>query len=76
MGAGGPSVQKLFDHCAKHVGNWKYYFYVTDRYPVYPLFIPDVNQIICKTYLTTVEGKNRRLRHYLARVHRQTHGVF
>jgi insertion element IS1 protein InsB len=32
----------------------------------------DVDQIICKTYMTRVEGENTRLRHYLARLHRKT----
>jgi hypothetical protein len=37
-----------------------------------PMFIPDKDQIICKTYMTRVEGENTRLRHYLARLHRKT----
>lgn len=32
----------------------------------------DGNQIICKIYITRVEGENTRLRHYLARLHRKT----
>ena len=36
------------------------------------MFIPDGDPIICKTYMTRVEGENTRLRHYLARLHRQT----
>jgi IS1 family transposase len=47
-------------------------FYVTDGWKVYPMFIPDGDQIICKTYMTRVEGENTRLRHYLARVKRKT----
>ena len=39
---------------------------------IYPMFIPDGDQIICKTYMTRVEGENTRLRHYLARLHRKT----
>ena len=54
------------------VGNWKCYFYITDGWPVYPMFIPDGDQIICKTYMIRVEGENTRLRHYLARLHRKT----
>lgn len=27
------------------------------------MFIPDGNQLLCKTYMTTVEGRNTRLRH-------------
>jgi insertion element IS1 protein InsB len=69
----------LGDHSAKTfqplwelVGSWKCYFYVTDGWSVYPMFIPDGDQIICKTYMTRVEGENTRLRHYLARLHRKT----
>jgi hypothetical protein len=29
-------------------------------------------EIVCKTYMTRVEGENTRLRHYLARLHRKT----
>jgi insertion element IS1 protein InsB len=36
------------------------------------MFVPDGDQIICKTYMTRVEGENTRLRHYLARLHRKT----
>lgn len=69
----------LGDHSAKTfkplwdvVNQWKCYFYVTDGWKVYPMFIPDGNQIICKTYMTRVEGENTRLRHYLARLKRKT----
>ena len=48
------------------------YFWVTDGNPVYPIFIPNGDQIVSKTYMTRVEGENTRLRHYLARLHRQT----
>jgi IS1 family transposase len=48
----------LGDHSAKTfkplwdvVNQWKCYFYVTDGWKIYPMFIPDENQIICKTYL-------------------------
>ena len=54
------------------VGAWKCYFYITDGWKVYPQYIPDGDQIICKTYMTRVEGENTRLRHYLARLHRKT----
>jgi len=37
-----------------------------------PMFIPDGDQIICKTYMTRVESENTRLRHYLVRLHRKT----
>jgi hypothetical protein len=37
-----------------------------------PHVYPRWRQIICKTYMTRVEGENTRLRHYLARLHRKT----
>ena len=54
------------------VSLWQCFFYVTDGLRVYPQFIPDGDQIVCKTYMTRVEGENTRLRHYLARLHRKT----
>ena len=54
------------------VEKWKCYFYVTDGWKVYPMFIPDGDQIISKTYMTRVEGENKRLRHYLARLKRKS----
>jgi IS1 family transposase len=45
---------------------------VTDGWKVYPIFIPDGDQIVSKTYMTRVEGENMRLRHYLARLKRKT----
>jgi insertion element IS1 protein InsB len=54
------------------VSKWKCYFYVTDGWPVYPMFIPEGDQIVSKTYMTRVEGENTRLRHYLARLKRKT----
>ena len=56
----------------KLVEKWQCYFYVTDGWKVYPGFIPDGDQIVCKTYMTRVEGENTRLRHYLARLKRKT----
>ncbi|AFY37058.1 Insertion element protein [[Leptolyngbya] sp. PCC 7376] len=54
------------------VSLWRCFFYVTDGWKVYPIFVPDGDQIISKTYMTRVEGENTRLRHYLARLHRKT----
>jgi IS1 family transposase len=51
---------------------WCCYFWVSDGNPVEPGFIPAGDQIVSKTYMTRVEGENTRLRHYLARLHRQT----
>ena len=47
----------------RHVSQGQCYFYVTDGWKVYPMFIPAGDQIICKTYMTRVEGENTRLRH-------------
>ena len=54
------------------VSKWKCHFYVTDGWKVYPIFIPNEDQIIRKTYMIRVEGENTRLRHYLARLKRKT----
>ena len=53
------------------VSVWKCFFDVTDGLKVYPNYIPDGGQIVCKTYMTRVEDGNTRLRHYLARLHRK-----
>ncbi len=47
---------------------------------MYPGFILEGDQIVCKTYMTRVAGENTRtplaerssMRHYLARLHRKT----
>ncbi len=49
---------------------WHCFFYVTDGWKVYPMFIEEGDQIVSKTYMTRVEGENTRLRQYLARLHR------
>ena len=51
---------------------WHCFFYVTDGWKVYPMFIESGDQIVSKIYMTRVEGENTRLRHYLARLHRKT----
>jgi insertion element IS1 protein InsB len=40
--------------------------YVTNGWKVYPNFIKPEAHLVCKTYMTRVEGENTRLRHYLA----------
>jgi len=42
---------------------WQGFFYVTDCWRVYPIFIQDADHIVSKTYMTRVEGENTRLRH-------------
>ena len=43
---------KTFEPLWDVVSRWGCYFYVTDGWKVYPMFIPDEDQIICKTYMT------------------------
>ncbi|MEM8675142.1 MAG: IS1 family transposase [Cyanobacteria bacterium P01_G01_bin.67] len=51
---------------------WHSFWHVTDGWKVYPGFIEPEDHLVCKTYMTRVEGENTRLRHYLARFHRKT----
>ena len=51
---------------------WHSFWYVTDGWKVYPGFIEPEDHLVCKTYMTRVEGENTRLRHYLASLHRKT----
>ena len=46
---------------AEVASKWKCYFYVTDGWKVYPMFIPAGDQIVSKTYMTRVEGENTRV---------------
>lgn len=68
----GDHSAKTFAPLWEFVQQWQCYFYITDGWKVYPNFIPDGDQIISKTYMIRVENENSRLRHYLARLHRQT----
>ena len=63
---------KTFKPLWEKAEKWHCYFYITDGWKVYPNFIAHEDQIVCKTYMTRVEGENTRLRHYLARLHRKT----
>jgi IS1 family transposase len=68
----GDISSKTFEKLWRKINHWKCFLGITDGYKVYPLFIPDGEQIISKIYMTRVEGENSRLRHYLARLHRKT----
>ena len=59
---------ETFQPLWKTVEQWQCYFYVTDGWKVYPGFIPDGDQIICKTYMTRVEGENTSLSALLSTV--------
>ena len=48
------------------------FFDVTDGWSVYTMLIEDADRLVCKTYMTRVEGENTRLRLTLAQLHRQT----
>ena len=52
---------------------WQSFWYFTDGgYAVYPQFIDGSQHVVSKTNMMRVEGENTRLRHYLARLHRNT----
>ncbi|MEH2410988.1 IS1 family transposase [Nostoc sp.] len=68
----GDRSAKTFKYLWLIIRCWHSYFYITDGYPVYPIFISNEDHIVSKTYMTRVEGENCRLRHYLARLHRKT----
>ncbi len=42
------------------IKGWKYFFYATDSYAVYPKFIDEADQIASKSYMTRVEGENTK----------------
>lgn len=68
----GDRSARTFEQLWKIVRGWESFWYVTDGYVVYSMFVDDLSHLISKTYMTRVEGENTRLRHYLARLHRKT----
>ena len=68
----GDRSAKTFEKLWDKIKHWGCFFWVTDGYKVYPIFIPNEDHIVSKTYMTRVEVENSRLRHYLARLHRKT----
>lgn len=58
----GTAVQKHLNPYGRLLKGGRF-FYVTDGYVVYPLFIEDADHIVNKTYMTRLEGENTRLRH-------------
>ena len=68
----GDRSQRTFQAIWQVIKCWHSFWYVTDGWKVYPMFIQPEDHLVCKTYMTRVEGENTRLRHYLARLHRQT----
>ena len=59
----GDRSAETFKKLWKIVRGWRSFFYVTDGYVVYQIFINDLDHIVDKTYMTRVEGENTRLRH-------------
>ena len=68
----GDRSSKTFEPLWLMVKVWQCYFCVSDGYSVYKKYVKSEDHIVSKTYMTRVEGENTRLRHYLARLHRQT----
>jgi len=56
----------------QRIRGWACFLYITDGYCVYPCLIDECDHLVSKTAMTRVEGKNCRLRHYLARLHRKS----
>ena len=64
---------KTFEKLWKRIKAWNSRRYFTDGYCVYANYIaPQNHRVLPKVLLTRVEGENTRLRHYLARLKRQT----
>ncbi len=68
----GDRSAETFKQLCQIVRGWQSFWYVTDGYVIYPMFINDLDHLVNKTYMTRIEGENTRLRHYLARLHRKT----
>ena len=63
---------QTFEQIWQIIKCWGSFWYVTDGWKVYPMYIQPEDHLVSKTYMTRVEGENTRLRHYLARLHRKT----
>ena len=68
----GDRSSRTFEQIWQIIKCWHSFWYVTDGWKVYPMYIEPEDHLVCKTYMTRVEGENTRLRHYLARLHRKT----
>ena len=53
----GNHSSETFEPLWHKVSAWKCYFYVTDGWSVYSMFIPDRDRIISKTYMTLIRRK-------------------
>ena len=68
----GDRSHQTFEKIWQIIKCWGSFWYVTDGWKVYPMYIQPSDHLVSKTYMTRVEGENTRLRHYLARLHRKT----
>ncbi len=68
----GDRSHQTFERIWQIIKCWGSFWYVTDGWKVYPMYIEAEDHLVSKTYMTRVEGENTRLRHYLARLHRRT----
>jgi IS1 family transposase len=55
---------EAFSALAYIIRGWDSFWYVTDGYSVYPMFLDEESHIVSFTYMTRIEGENTRLRHY------------
>ena len=64
---------QTFEKLWQRIKTWTSRKYLTDGYCIYAIYVEaERHRVLPKTQLTRVEGENTRLRHYLARLHRQT----
>ena len=68
----GDRSHRTFEQLWQIIKCWHSFWYVTDGWKVYPMYIQPEDHLVSKTYMTRVEGENTRLRHYLARLGRKT----
>jgi len=68
----GDRSHRTFEQLWQIIKCWRSFWYVTDGWKVYPMYIQPEDHLVSKTYMTSVEGENTRLRHYLARLRRKT----
>ena len=59
----GDRSHETFEQIWQVIKCWHSFWYVTDGWKVYPMYIQPEDHLVCKTYMTRVEGENTRLRH-------------
>ena len=68
----GDRCHKTFEPIWQIIKCWRSFWYVTDGWKVYPMYIKSEDHLVSKTYMTRVERENTRPGHYQARLHRKT----